>query len=319
MHLRHLTRAAPLQFVTFGVLASAWSAPLAAQTLLSAQTTYSFKSANGGTPTLVMTSDISGQSGNANSTDISAVLTSVSGKPAVPTLDLAGQLGWQSGSFFNSASGTYYANGASAAAFTFTALADKKQNNTAGSFAVLFDTTGDGTLGSNDSGLALNATFSVQSNTITITQGSLVAFTLGAASGTFVPTSAFTVGSVTALGNYTASINGSVNSSITDGNTYSVVMAALVSDISGGWHPDLGKPTLTTAFTSGQISAPGSVNLIDWYGPSGTAVQTANLNIPEPATWAWSIGMMGPGAFLLLRRRRRNAASADRALAQRVA
>ena len=75
------------------------------------------------------------------------------------TLGLAGQLGWQSGAFFNSSAGNYYADGASAVEVTFTALADKKQNGTTASFIVLFDTTGDGTIGSSDSGLGLNTSF----------------------------------------------------------------------------------------------------------------------------------------------------------------
>jgi hypothetical protein len=303
---------------TLGAVALAGNQELEAQTFVASQTTYTFKPWSGGANLLTMTSDISGQTGNNNSTDLSAVLTSVSGKPAVPTIDLAGQLGWQSGGFFNSNSGTYYANGASAVGITFTALADKKQNNTAGAFGVIFDTTGDSTIGSSDQGLALNATFAVQNNTITITGGSVVAFTLGAANGTLAPTSAFTVGSVTVLGNYTASINGSVGSTGTasDSSNYTVSMAALLSDISGTWQPVQGKPTLTTAFTSTQITAPGSANLIDWYGTSATSVQTATLNIPEPATWAWSVGALAPGIYLL--RRRRHSASRLRDLSAPV-
>ena len=262
-----------------------------------------------------MTSDISGQTGNNNSTDVSAVLTSVSGKPAVPAIDLAGQLGWQSGTFFNSTAGTYYANGASAVAITFTARADKKQTGTAGAFTVVFDTTGDGSLGSDDKGLALNATFSAQSNTITITETSLVSFTLASNYGTLAPTSPLLVTNVTPLGGHTASINGSVTGSgtATDGNNYTVAMAALLSEIKVDWHPTSGVPTLTTAFTSAPMLASGSVNFIDWYGNSATSAQAAALSIPEPATWAWSLGAISPGIYLLWRKQRQKPPSPQRA------
>jgi hypothetical protein len=260
----------------------------------------------GAAPANVMTSDISGQTGNNNSTDVSAVLTSVNGKPAVPAVDLAGQLGWQSGTFFNSATGTYYANGASAVAITFTARADKKQTGTAGAFTVVFDTTGDGSLGSNDKGIALNAAFSAQSNTITITENSMVSFTLAANNGTLTPTSPLLVTNVTPLGGHFASINGSISGSGTasDGNNYTVAMAALLSEITVDWHPTSGIPTLTTAFTSGPILATGSVNFTDWYGTSASSAQEAALSIPEPATWAWSLGAISPGIYLLWRRQR---------------
>ena len=289
---------------SIGVTAFVGGQELSAQIVVSSPTTYTFRAWNGAGNLLVMTSDVSGQTGNNNSADASAVLTSVNGKPAVPAVDLAGQLGWQSGAFFNSSAGNYYADGASAVEITFTALADKKQNGTTASFIVLFDTTGDGTIGSNDSGLGLNTSFSVTSNTVTITQTSLVAFTLGSANGALAPTT-FTVGSVTSLPAYTANLNGSPSGSgtVSDGNTYTVAMAALISDVSGTWHPALGSPTLTTAFTANALSGAGSFNLIDWYGTSASAAQTATLNIPEPATWAWSLGAMAPGLYLLHRRR----------------
>lgn len=308
-HHSAATKLCPLCLGLFGLAVGVPRQDLQGQTLLSSPTTYTFKAWNGGSATLVMTSDISGQSGNNNSTDVSAVLTSVNNKPAVPTLDLSGQLGWQSGAFFNSTAGTYFANGAAAISLTFTALADKKQAGTTGTFTVVFDTSGDGIIGSSDSGLTLNTSFAVQNNTVTVTQTSIAAFTLSATNGPLTPTAAFTVTNVTPLGNYTANINGSTtgSGSAADGSTYSIAVAALIADVSGTWHPVQGSPTLTTAFTSTPILGAGSISLIDWYGTSASAVQTTTLNIPEPATWAWSIGLIAPGALVLLRQRLRSA------------
>lgn len=293
-----------------GVIALLENQALEAQVLFDGANSYAFRAWNGAATTPVMTSDASGQTGNNASSDVSAVLTSASGKPAVPAVDLAGQLGWQSGAFLNGTTGTYYANGASGVAVTFTAKADKKQTGTAGAFTVVFDSTGDGILGSDDQGLALNATFSAQNNTVTITQSSLVSFSLAANAGTLAPNSPLLVTNVTPLTGHTASINGSVSGAgaAADGNNYTVSMAALLSEISINWHPNSGSPTLTTAFTSGPISSAGAVNFIDWYGPSASSVQTAALNIPEAPTWAWSLGPIGLGGYLLWRRQRRRPA-----------
>ena len=166
-----------------------------------------------------------------------------------------------------------------------------------------------------DKGLALNATFSAQSNTITITETSLVSFTLASNYGTLAPTSPLLVTNVTPLGGHTASINGSVTGSgtATDGNNYTVAMAALLSEIKVDWHPTSGVPTLTTAFTSAPMLASGSVNFIDWYGNSATSAQAAALSIPEPATWAWSLGAISPGIYLLWRKQRQKPPSPQRA------
>jgi hypothetical protein len=290
---------------------------LPAQIVVSTPTVYTFKSSNGGSPTLVMTADVSGQTGNNNSTDTSAILTAVNSKPAVPTLDLGGQLGWQIGGFFNSATSTYYANGQTALAFTFTALADKKQTGTTAAFTVIFDTTGDGVIDSNDRGLALNVTFSAPNSTVTITQTSLVSFSVSASNGAFSPASGLTVGNVNALTGYTANINGSTTGSGTaaDGASYTVSLATTMTDVSSTWQPVLGTPTVTTAFSSSAITTAGTVNAIDWYGTSGTTAQTAMLNIPEPSTWLWSVGVMSTGLFVVLRRRRRHLSFEARARA----